>query len=297
MYIGSSMSKRTAIVLFLTPALVSLVMFYLYPMAYSLGLSFFEYDPLKPREAIRFLGWANYRDYFVNQELFAQYKNVLYYLFLYIPLVLTTSMIQALMLNRDFTGKVLFKILYYLPVVSSWVAVALIWKWLLHGQYGLINQALAVAGVQGPSWLYSQVWAMPGVVLAAVWKDTGYYALILLAGLKVIDKTYYESALVDGANSFQRFWSITLPLITPTIFLLVVVNVISGFQVFESIYIMTEGGPAGATRVPVEQVYRNAFTYYRMGYASAVAWVLGLVIMVATGIQFTIEKKWVRYDS
>jgi multiple sugar transport system permease protein len=156
---------------------------------------------------------------------------------------------------------------------------------------------LAAVGIEGPSWLNNPQWAMPGVVLAAVWKDTGYYALILLAALKGIDKGYYEAALIDGASYMQRFWRITLPLVTPTLFLLVVINVIAGFQVFESIYIMTEGGPAGATRVPVEQVYRNAFTYYRMGYASAVAWILGFVIMIATAIQFRVEKKWVNYES
>ncbi|MFA7127292.1 MAG: sugar ABC transporter permease [Bacilli bacterium] len=138
---------------------------------------------------------------------------------------------------------------------------------------------------------------MPGVVLAAVWKDTGYYALLLLAALKGIEPSYYESARIDGANAVQQFTRITLPLVSPTLFLLVVINVIAGFQVFESIYIMTEGGPAGATRVPVEQIYRNAFTYYKMGYASAIAWVLGFVILIATVIQFRMEKRWVSYES
>lgn len=297
MRLKGSPGQKAVIWLFLAPASISLFVFFLYPIGYSLVLSLFNYDPLKPREAIEFIGLGNFTAYLGGTDFVSQYKHVLYYLILYIPLVLTTSMIQALLLNREFPGKTAYKVLFYLPVISSWVAVALIWRWLLHGQYGLINNLLAVFGVEGPSWLNNPQWAMPGVVLAAVWKDTGYYALILLAALKGIDKGYYEAAVIDGAGYMQRFWRITLPLVTPTLFLLVVINVIAGFQVFESIYIMTEGGPAGATRVPVEQVYRNAFTYYKMGYASAVAWILGFVIMIATAIQFRVEKKWVNYES
>jgi multiple sugar transport system permease protein len=296
MYIGGKGQKRFAILVFLAPAVFGLVLFSLYPILYSAVLSLLDFDPLKPVEMIRFVGLANFVQYFTSNELVAQYTHVLYYLVLYIPLILTTAMIQALLLNRVFTAKTFYKVMLFLPVISSWVAVALIWRWLLHGEYGLINIALRTVGIQGPSWLHSRQWAMPSVVMAAVWKDTGYYALILLAALKSVDGTYYEAARMDGASAFQRFWRITVPLVSPTIFVLVVINIISGFQVFESIYIMTEGGPAGATRVPVEQVYRNAFTYYRMGYASAVAWVLGIIIMINTAIQFRVEKKWVNYE-
>ncbi|GAB6090763.1 carbohydrate ABC transporter permease [Spirochaeta dissipatitropha] len=297
MRLQGSLGQKAAVFIFLAPATISLIVFFLYPIGYSMVLSLTNYDPLRSRDAIDFIGLSNFVSYFRGNEFTSQYTNVMYYLVLYIPLVLTTAMIQALLLNRDFAGKTLYKLLFYLPVISSWVAVALIWRWLLHGQYGLINNMLSVIGIDGPSWLNNARWAMPGVVLAAVWKDTGYYALILLAALKGIDKVYYEAAVIDGAGYLQQFWHITRPLVTPTLFLLVVINVIAGFQVFESIYIMTEGGPAGATRVPVEQVYRNAFTYYRMGYASAVAWILGFVIMIATAIQFRVEKKWVSYES
>ena len=297
MYIGGLRQKRIALVVFLAPAVLSLIIFFLYPIMLSAVLSMLEYDPLRPVQDIRFVGLANFRDYLMYQDLKDQYLHVLYYLVMYIPLVLVTSMIQALLLNRVFAAKTLYKVLFYLPVISSWVAVALIWRWLLHGEYGLINIGLRYIGIQGPSWIHSKVWAMPGVVLAAVWKDTGYYALILLAALKGIDTTYYEAARIDGANRLQQFLRITTPLVSPTIFLLLVVNVIAGFQVFESIYIMTEGGPAGATRVPVEQIYRNAFTYYKMGYASAIAWVLGFVILAATIIQFRFEKRWVNYEN
>ena len=297
MYIGGKKQKRIALVVFLAPAVISLLVFFLFPIFESLLLSFLAYDPLRPIEDVSFVGLQNYKEYFQYKDMQAQYLHVLYYLVLYIPLILVTSMAQALLLNRIFVGKTFYKVLFYLPVISSWVAVALIWRWLLHGEFGLINIGLRALGLNGPSWLLSKVWAMPGVVLAAVWKDTGYYALLLLAALKGIEPSYYESARIDGANSTQRFTRITLPLVSPTLFLLVVINVIAGFQVFESIYIMTEGGPAGATRVPVEQIYRNAFTYYKMGYASAIAWVLGFVILIATVIQFRMERRWVSYES
>ncbi|MDD3670281.1 MAG: sugar ABC transporter permease, partial [Sphaerochaetaceae bacterium] len=297
MYIGGVRQKRVAILLFLAPAVVALVLFYLLPIATSLVLSLLEYDPLRPVSDIKFVGLRNFIDYFKYQDMRDQYLHVLYYIGLYIPLVLATSVLEAMLLNRTFKAKTLYKVLLYLPVISSWVAVALIWRWLLHGEYGIINIMLRTIGIQGPSWLHNKSWAMPGVVMAAVWKDTGYYALIVLAALKGIDRNYYEAARIDGASAIKQFRFITLPLVSPTIFLLLVINIIAGFQVFESIYVMTEGGPAGATRVPVEQVYRNVFTYYKMGYASASAWVLGIVIIIATIIQFRYEKLWVSYES
>ena len=296
MYTGSKRQTRQAVILFLLPAAVALAIFFLLPILVSAVMCFLDYDPLKGFEAITFAGLDHFRRLFSTEDLAQQFRHVLYYMVLYIPLILITSMSEALVLNRDFIGKKVYKILFYLPVISSWVAVALIWKWLLNGKYGLINNWLLLLGIDGPSWMTSQVWAMPGVVLAAVWKDTGYYALILLAALKGIDRTYYEAARIDGATGWQRFKGITLPLISPTMFLLVIINVINGFQVFESIYIMTDGGPAGATRVPVEQIYKNAFTYFNMGYASTIAWSLAIVIFIVTIVQFKFQDRWVTYE-
>ena len=297
MYIGGVRQKRVAILVFLGPALLGLFVFALLPILASVFLSLTNYDPLRPLRDLQVVGVANYLEYWSNKDLLAQYSHVLYYLVLYIPLVLLLSVGQALMLERAFRGKTLFKVIFYLPVITSWVAVALIWKWILNGEFGLLNNLLALTGIHGPAWLQNSTWAMPGIVLAAAWKDTGYYALIVLAALKSVDKSNYESARLDGANAWVEFTKITVPLISPTIFLLVVVNVIAGFQVFESIFIMTAGGPAGATRVPVEQVYMNSFTFYKMGYASAVALVLTAVILVATQVQLALEKKWVNYDN
>ncbi|MCK5156085.1 MAG: sugar ABC transporter permease, partial [Spirochaetales bacterium] len=290
MYIGNERQKRWAVAIFLFPSLLGLMVFFLLPIFSSLVISFLEYDPLKPLSAIKFLGIDNFKKYLTTRDLANQYSHVFYYMGLYIPLVLFTSLCEALILSKSFKAKKLYKIMLYIPVLTSWVAVALIWRWLLNGRYGLINDWLQVIGITGPAWLTNRYWAMPGIVIAAVWKDTGYYALIILAALKGINSTYYEVAQIDGASRWNQFSRITLPLISPTIFLLVVVNVINGFQVFESIFIMTEGGPAGATRVPVEQVYRNAFTYFNMGYASAISWILFIVIFIATVAQFRLQK-------
>ena len=177
------------------------------------------------------------------------------------------------------------------------MAAAVVWQWVLSGKYGLLNQMLAGIGITGPAWLNSKEWAMPGVVLAAVWKDTGYYALMVLAALKSIDPAYYEAASIDGAGSFKKLTAITLPLISPTLFLLIVINIIYGLQVFDSVLIMTNGGPGGATTVFLERIYKYAFKQYKMGLASAYSWILFALILVFTAIQFWLQKKWVNYDA
>ena len=173
----------------------------------------------------------------------------------------------------------------------------MVWQWVLSGKYGLLNQMLLTIGIQGPAWLSSAAWAMPGIVVASVWKDTGYYALMVLAALKSIDPAYYEAASIDGAGGFRKLRSITLPLISPTLFLLVVINIIYGLQVFDSVLIMTNGGPGGATTVFLERIYKYAFTQYKMGIASAYSWILFALILMFTLVQFVLQKKWVNYDA
>jgi len=161
----------------------------------------------------------------------------------------------------------------------------------------MLNQILSTIGIEGPAWLSSQSWAMPGIVMTAVWKDAGYYALMVLAALKSIDTSYYEAAAIDGAGPVRRFFGITLPLLSPTLFLLVVINVIYGLQVFEAVLIMTDGGPGGATTVFLERIYKYAFNQYKMGMASAYSWILFLFILAFTVLQFKLQKKWVNYDA
>ena len=182
-------------------------------------------------------------------------------------------------------------------VLTSWVAASMIWKSMLSPEYGAVNNILAVFGIQGPGWLLDEAWAMPAIVLVSVWKDMGFFGLILLSGMVGINKSYYEAASLDGAGSWQKFWKITLPLITPPIYNVLIVSLINAFQLVPQIMIMTAGGSNGATQVMVERIYKYGFRYYRMGYAAAFSWILFAIIMVCTAIQMKGQERWVNYDS
>lgn len=297
MYIPNNAVRRRATAVFLIPSLIGVVGFCLLPILASLVFSIMDYDLLRPLNSMSFVGFENFRRILTGREFPKVLEHTFTYLGLYLPLILLTSVGQALILNKTFRGHGLFRTVCYTPVITSWVAAAVVWQWVLSGKYGLLNQMLATLGIQGPGWLSSAQWAMPGIVLASVWKDTGYYALMVLAALKSIDPVYYEAASIDGAGALRRLRSITLPLISPTLFLLIVINIIYGLQVFDSVLIMTDGGPGGATTVFLERIYKYAFTQYKMGMASAYSWILFALILVFTAVQFWLQKRWVNYDA
>ena len=295
MYLPKNSSRRVAAAIFLTPSLVGLIVFCLVPMALSLYFSFTDYDLLAG--TMKLIGLNNYQRILSGREFPQVLKHTLTYISLYLPLILLTATGQAMILNHAFRGRGFFRAVFYTPVITSWVAAAVVWTWVLSGKYGLLNQMLSTVGINGPSWLNSAQWAMPGVVIAAVWKDTGYYALMILAALKSIDPAYYEAASIDGAGGWRKFFSITLPLLSPTLFLLIVINVIYGLQVFDSVLIMTNGGPGNATSVFLERIFKYAFKQYKMGMASAYSWILFIMIFTMTILQFRLQKKWVNYDA
>jgi len=297
MYIQNNLQKKLTVTTFLLPSILGMIIFSFIPIVISLYFSTLDYDILIPFNQAKFIGIDNFTKLLSKTELYSVLSHTLYYMILYIPLILISSLLMASLLNRDFKGSTFYKILFYIPVITSWVAGAVIWKWILNSKFGFLNQWLGFIGIPGPNWLFDKYWAMPGIVIAAIWKDTGYYALIFLAALKGVDKSYHEAAIIDGANKFQRLTRITLPLISPTMFLVIIMNVIGGFQVFESVYIMTGGGPANATTIIVERIYANAFRFLKMGYASAYAWVLFLIIFIITMIQLKLQKRWVNYDT
>ena len=297
MYIPKNAGRRTATALFLLPSLIGVVGFCLLPIAASLLFSVMDYDLLRPMSSMKFVGLQNFTRILGGKELPKVIGHTFTYLGLYLPMILFASLFQALILNKSFRGLGLFRTVCYTPVITSWVAAAVVWQWVLSGKYGLLNQLLQIVGITGPAWLSSKTWAMPGVVLAAVWKDTGYYALMVLAALKSIDPAYYEAASIDGAGEMKKLTSITLPLISPTLFLLIVINIIYGLQVFDSVLIMTDGGPGGATTVFLERIYKYAFKQYKMGLASAYSWILFVLILLFTAVQFWLQKKWVNYDA
>lgn len=289
------MGKRLTIFLFLLPSLVGLVLFSVIPIGTSLYLSLTEWDIIGGPP--KFQGLKNYLQILSSEEMTRVLGNTLYFIVLYIPLILISSILVAMLLNNQLPGIGIYRTIYYIPVLTSWVAAALLWKWLLNPKYGAVNAILSVFGIQGPSWLQDKVWAMPGIVLASIWKDMGYFSLIILAGLQGINQSYYEAAEIDGANSFARFRYITLPLVTPTLFFVMVICIINSFQLFPQVMVMTEGGPGGATQVFVERIYNYAFRYYKMGYAASLSWILFVFIFVATIVQLRMQKRWVHYDS
>jgi multiple sugar transport system permease protein len=198
---------------------------------------------------------------------------------------------MALVLNAPLRGIAIIRTAFFLPVVSSWVAVALLWSWLFNPKFGLINYGLSLVGIRGPGWLFDTHWAMPAIILTSVWKDLGFVLILFLAGLQAIPHDYYEAAALDGANRFQQFLTITLPLLAPTTFFVTIISLINSFQVFDQVWVMTEGGPAGSTTVLVEQVVKHAFRYGEMGYASAISWVLFTIVFVVTLVQFRVQRR------
>lgn len=286
-------SKYLALAVLLLPSLAGMVVFLMAPVASSLVLSFTEWDLIGE---IQWIGLANYTQALADPAVLGALKNTLTFILGYLPSVVIIALGLALLLNRHIKGRVVFRAIYFVPVVTSWVAVSLIWKWLLNPQYGLVNFALGAIGIKGPGWLFDPAWSMTGVILTSVWKDIGFVTVIYLAGLQDIPEPLYEAAALDGATPWQRFWSITFPMLAPTTFFVTTISLISSFQVFDQVWIMTQGGPAGATSVMVELIYKNAFSYYKMGYASAISWVLFALIFAVTIAQNLLQKKLDRSD-
>ncbi len=285
--------KTGWVLLFLLPSLSGLAVFSLTPIVASLGLTLFDWDLLTPP---RFIGLDNFAELFASDDFWAALGHTLYFIAGYIPLVLVLALGLALILNQKLRGIMLYRAAFYLPVVSAWVAVALLWKWIFNPKFGLVNYLLGLIGIVGPGWLFDPNWAMPAIILTSVWKDIGFVMVMFLAGLQGIPADYYEAAAIDGADRWQSFWSITRPLLAPTTFFALIISLINSFQVFDQVWIMSGGGPAGATTVLVEQIVKNAFSYSRMGYASALSWVLFLLVFAATAVQMRLQQTWVAYE-
>lgn len=286
---------------FLLPSLIGLLIFSFLPLVISGLISLTDWNGLDKLTGANFfgehfIGLQNYKTILTTPEFWRTLGNTAEYIVLYIPLMLISSLLVAYLLSRPHKCIGVFRVLYYIPVLTSWVAASLIWKSVLSPQYGALNGILKIFGIQGPGWLQDENWAMPAIVLVSVWKDMGFFGLILLSGIVGINKTYYEAASLDGAGGWKKFTRITIPLLTPSIFYVLIVSLINAFQLFPQIMIMTGGGPNGATQVMVERIYNYGFRYYRMGYAAAFSWLLFAIIMVFTAIQMKGQERWVHYD-
>lgn len=282
--------KRTGtLALFLGPSALGVAVFLFGPIIASFALAFAHWDLLSPP---RFAGLENFGALLNDPEFWGALVHTLTFIVGYVPLVMVLGLAVALALNSAIPGRGFWRALYFLPVVTSWVAVALVWKWLLNPSYGLVNAGLGVLGVQGPAWLFDPAWAMPSVILTSLWKDTGFVMTILLAGLQGIPREYEEAASIDGASPAQRLWSITLPLLMPALVFALTISLINSFQVFDQVYVMTGGGPAGATTVLIERIVKNAFSYSRMGYAAAMSWALFVLVFACSFAVSQIRKRW-----
>ncbi|MCB0126248.1 MAG: sugar ABC transporter permease [Caldilineaceae bacterium] len=280
--------------LFIMPVVIGVLLFQFYPILVSIYASMTNWTGLNNPS---FIGADNYTRLLTADKFFSiTLRNTVYYTLGSIPLSISLAMMLALLCNRSMRMVYWYRTAFFAPNVTSTVAISLVWFWLYAPDVGLFNWLLSLVGVDGPAWLTSLTWAMPAVIVVGVWQSVGYPMLILLAGLQGIPESLYEAAKLDGASALQRFRRVTLPLLTPSIFFLLITQFISSFQVFGLIYVMTQGGPANATNVYIYYLYQNAFAFGRLGYASAMAWVLFLIIAVITLIQWRMQKRWVFYE-
>ncbi|MBN2222701.1 MAG: sugar ABC transporter permease [Vallitaleaceae bacterium] len=282
------------ILLFLIPSVLGYVIFSLIPMIATVYLGFSSWDVISG--APELIGFENYIKVFTTKEFYEVLGNTLRYIVTYIPLMLVLSFLIAILFNTEGKWNTLFRVMLFIPVLTSWVAGAMIWRTALSSQYGLVNNILKLVGIVGPSWLTDPKWAMIAISLVSVWKDLGFFALILFGGLRGIDKSIVEASKVDGANRFQVFRHITFPMVTPTLFFVLVTAIINSFQLFPQVMVMTQGGPLGSTQVMVERIYTYGFRYYQMGYATALAVILFAIILSITLVQMILQKKWVYYE-
>lgn len=281
------------VLVFLLPSLVPLLAFVIGPMISAGWTSLHSWNLIGPME---WVGLDNYAQLLGDPGTREAFLHTVYYIVGYLPLVYVGGLALALALNSRIRGRALFRGIYFLPVITSWVVVALVWRWLLSPSNGVVNTVLSWVGIEGPGWWADPAWAMPSIILASAWKDLGFVMVILLAGLQTINPDLYEASELDGAGWWRRLRSITLPLLSPSTFFVIVLSLINGFQVFDQVYVMTGGGPNDASRVVVQQVYDLTFRYGQAGMASALSWLLFAVILVITLIQFYGQKKWVNYE-
>lgn len=279
---------------YVAPWCIGFLAFTLGPYLFSLYLSFCTWSLLGP---ITFVGPANYQDLFHDELFIKSLINTSLYTFISVPGIMVLAFGAALLLNEQIIFRPLFRTIFYLPSITPGVATVILWVWLLHPT-GIVNTFLGYVGVPQedlPNWFSSTTWALPGLILMSFW-GIGTMMIIYLAGLQGVPQHLYEAASIDGANWWQRLRHVTVPMMTPTIFFTMVVGIIGSFQSFASALIATQGGPANSTLFVLLYLYYQGFRYFHMGYASAIAWVLFVIVMAFTLLQFFLARRWVHYD-
>lgn len=277
---------------FAAPFLLGFVLWIAYPMGYSVWLVFQNWDLLS---SPTFAGLQNLADVAVDERFGTALANTAYYSFVGVPLHLVVAFLLAMALNVELRGRSFFRTAFYLPAITPLVASAVLWARIFNPDYGILNDVVGLVGVPPQKWLFVPELAKPAIILMGVW-SVGPQMVIFLAGLQSVPVSLMEAASIDGAGPLRRFTSITLPMMSPVILFNLVVGIINSFQIFAVVLIMTDGGPQNATLMAVLYIYRNAFQYFRMGYAATLAWLLFLIIVGFTALQFWMARRWVYYE-
>lgn len=296
-WLGTPLQRREAIegYLWIAPWVIGFLVFSIGPIIASLYLSFTEYSI---GGTPTWIGLQNFTTAFFDDDLFwPSLGRTGYFALASVILGVSGSLLAALLLNQNLRGRSVFRALYYLPSLTPVVAMAILWQWLLHPQVGMVNYLLYEVGINGPGWLTNKAWAIPSMILITLWSSIGGGRMIIfLAGLQGVPKELHEAAEIDGAGTIQRFFNVTLPLISPVIFFNTILGVIGSFSVFSLAYVATNGGPNYGTWFYMLHLYNNAFSYFQMGYASALAWIFFVIIAVLSYIQIKLSDRLVYYE-
>ncbi len=286
-------SIKSAAFFFLSPALGAIFVFFFIPVIAAFAMSFTDFDiySLGDWTKARFIGIKNYMNLFEDALFWTSLKNTFYYVIAATPVSIAVSLGAAILLNSKLIKlKGLFRLTYFIPVITTLVAVAIVWRFIYHPGFGILNYFLGMFGLSPVDWLGDPNWAMPAIILMAVWKNFGYNMIIFIAGLQNIPDYLYEASVIEGANGWQQFKSITIPMLAPTTFFISIITMIGFFQLFAEPYVMTQGGPLNKTLSIVQYMYHEGFRWWNMGYSASIAFILFFIIFAGTLIQFKIQK-------
>ncbi len=279
--------------LFVAPNLIGFAIFILLPVLFSLVVSFTNFNIYKGFSDTKFVGIDNFTKMFQDSWFKAALTNNLKFTLVTIPVLIILSIVLATLLNNKVFCKNIMRAIVFIPYISSVVAISAVWMMLYNPSSGIINQILRNIGIENvPGWLGSLDWSLPAIMIVSIWMGLGYNTIVYMSGLQSIDKSLYESSQIDGANAFQTFFHLTVPMLRRTTFFLIITNIIGSFQIFGIINIMTDGGPGNSTTVMAHYIYIAGFRYNKMGYAAAMAWFLLILILIVTLIQWKIQKKF-----
>lgn len=278
---------------FIMPSLIGFLIFTFIPVIISLFLSFTKWNFMEGWGAIKFNGLDNYIRLFSDEWFINSYKNNILFTAITVPALIALGLVAATIINKYIYGGGAVRTMIFIPYIASVVAVCAVWMVLLQPSYGPVNQFLTMIGIKNPpGWLADFKWSLPSIMIIYIWQQVGYYSIVFLSGLKGIPEDVYEAARVDGASSIRQFFSITIPLISPTTFFLTIMGIIGSFKVFDQISVLTQGGPGSSSSVMAYYVYRTAFEYFDMGYANTLAWALFVLVFLVTLVQWKLQDRF-----